>query len=208
MFVREVSQNQIRVEYDSISIPCEVRRSKRKSYALEIGEEGNVILKVPLCPSWVFVEQFLTEKENWIINKYRKQHQRIKELNTWKIENGLSEQQEIALVKRYREAAKEYIPKRAAYYREQTGGTYERISIREQKTRWGSCSSRGTLSFNWRLMLAPPRVLDYVVVHELCHLKHMNHSKAFWNAVEEVIPDYRECRKWLRENGMKLQHQI
>lgn len=117
---------------------------------------------------------------------------------------NMTTQQKQALEKRYRQAAAEYIPQRVAYYHQFTGGSYQRISIRAQHTRWGSCSSRGTLSFNWRLMLAPPRVLDYVVVHELCHLNHMDHSRNFWNAVGEVMPDYKKYKKWLKENGAQL----
>ena len=111
--------------------------------------------------------------------------------------------QKQAFEKRYRQAAASYFPMRVAYYHQFTGGTYSRITIRGQHTRWGSCSSRGTLSFNWRLMMAPPKVLDYVVVHE-CHLKHMDHSRNFWNAVAEVMPDYKEQKKWLKEHGMEL----
>lgn len=116
----------------------------------------------------------------------------------------LEQNQRQYLEKRYREAAKEYIPKRVDYFIALTGGSYERITVRGQKTRWGSCSSRGTLSFNWKLMLAPPAILDYVVVHELCHLTHMNHSREFWQAVERVLPDYKERRRWLREHGDEL----
>lgn len=112
--------------------------------------------------------------------------------------------QKQAMEKRYRQAAAEYIPQRVAYYQQFTGGTFKKITIRGQYTRWGSCSSSGTLSFNWRLMLAPPRVLDYVVVHELCHLKHMDHSRDFWNAVAKIMPDYKEHRTWLKINGAQL----
>ena len=106
--------------------------------------------------------------------------------------------------KRYRSTARSILENRVAYYHRFTGGNYTSVTVRDQKTRWGSCSSRGTLSFNYRLIFAPPIVLDYVVVHELCHLTHMNHSKDFWNMVESVMPDYREQRKWLREHAMEL----
>lgn len=106
--------------------------------------------------------------------------------------------------RRYRQAARDYFTKRCAYYRQFTGGSYTRITIRNQKTRWGSCSSTGTLSFNYRLMFAPPRVLDYVVVHELCHLTHMNHSRDFWNLVASVMPDYKQYKVWLKEHGQEL----
>lgn len=105
---------------------------------------------------------------------------------------------------RYRNAAREHFTKRVEHYLPITGGSYTRITIRDQKTRWGSRSSSGTLSFNYRLMYAPPRVLDYVVVHELCHITHMNHSKEFWNMVASIMPDYKECRTWLKDHGREL----
>lgn len=108
------------------------------------------------------------------------------------------------LEQRYRTAAKDYFTKRVTFYHQTTGGVYHTITIRDQKSRWGSCSSRGTLSFNYRLMFAPPRVLDYVVVHELCHLTHMNHSASFWTMVEQVMPDYRIHKQWLRDHGHEL----
>ena len=108
------------------------------------------------------------------------------------------------LEKRYRSAARAQFEQRCAYFHQFTGGSYTSVTIRDQKTRWGSCSSRGTLSFNYRLIFAPPAVLDYVVVHELCHLTHMNHSKEFWNMVGSVMPDYKTHKKWLREHGQEL----
>ncbi|MDE5589484.1 MAG: M48 family metallopeptidase [Acetatifactor sp.] len=108
------------------------------------------------------------------------------------------------LEKRYRSAARTQFEQRCAYFHQFTGGSYTSVTIRDQKTRWGSCSSRGTLSFNYRLIFAPPTVLDYVVVHELCHLTHMNHSKEFWNMVGSVMPDYKTHKKWLREHGQEL----
>ncbi len=84
------------------------------------------------------------------------------------------------------------------------GLSYGRVTIRDQRTRWGSCSSRGTLSFNWRLVLAPPAVLDYVIVHEVCHLRHPDHSARFWRLVAERRPDYRAQRAWLHRHGAEL----
>ena len=103
-----------------------------------------------------------------------------------------------------REKLVERIRSRVNHYAPLMGVHPGRITIRDQKSRWGSCSSAGTLSFNYRLMMAPPRVLDYVVVHELCHLTHMNHSKDFWNMVERILPDYKESKNWLKEHGKEL----
>lgn len=91
-----------------------------------------------------------------------------------------------------------------SYFAKQIGVTYGRITIRNQKTRWGSCSSKGNLNFNCLVMLTPLEVIDYVVVHELCHRKEMNHSKAFWAEVEKVLPNYKEQVKWLKENGGQI----
>lgn len=108
------------------------------------------------------------------------------------------------LEKRYRDAARTVLESRTAHYQRITGGRYTSVTVRDQKTRWGSCSSRGTLSFNYRLIFAPPAILDYVVVHELCHLTHMNHSEDFWSMVAGVMPEYKEYRRWLREHGGEL----
>lgn len=99
----------------------------------------------------------------------------------------------------YAARAVSIIPARVAYYQKQMGVSIGRICIKDVRSRWGSCSSKRNLNFNWRLVMAPLSVLDYVVVHELCHLKEMNHSKAFWALVEEILPDYTMQRKWLKE---------
>ncbi|MBQ7933422.1 MAG: M48 family metallopeptidase [Lachnospiraceae bacterium] len=116
------------------------------------------------------------------------------------------------LERRYREKARLQITTRVQYYIAQMQQmhiegictSFSTLSIRDQKSRWGSCSSRGTLSFNYRLIFAPSRVLDYVVVHELCHLTHMNHSKDFWSLVARVMPDYKQQKHWLRDHGQEL----
>jgi hypothetical protein len=104
----------------------------------------------------------------------------------------------------YRGRAREALSTVASRESERLGLEYTRLAIRDQRTRWGSCSTRGTLSFNWRLMLAPIDVLEYVVVHELCHLREHNHSRAFWRLVERARPQFRGERAWLREYGPEL----
>jgi predicted metal-dependent hydrolase len=103
-----------------------------------------------------------------------------------------------------RARAREAIERIAAAETGRLGVSYRRVRIADQRTRWGSCSPGGTLSFSWRLALAPPQVLDYVVVHELCHLREANHGPRFWALVERLRPGYREPRGWLREHGHAL----
>lgn len=100
--------------------------------------------------------------------------------------------------------AKQILPERIAYFASLLGVSYGRITIRAQRSRWGSCSAKGNLNFNCLLMLVPPEVRDYVVVHELCHRLELNHSSKFWAWVERVVPDYKLHRTWLRDNGSSL----
>lgn len=104
----------------------------------------------------------------------------------------------------YRNKAGAVIRERVGYYQPIVGVKPVNIRIKEQKRRWGSCSSLGNLNFNWRLAMAPQPVVDYVLVHELCHLIHLNHSKEFWSLVQAVLPDYEQRRQWLKKNGGKL----
>jgi len=109
-----------------------------------------------------------------------------------------------ALERWYRRAAREEIGPRAERSAAAIGRPYRSLTIRGQRTRWGSCSSTGALSFNWRLLLAPEDVLDYVVWHEACHLAVLDHSARFWALVERHLPGYREPRAWLRRHGPTL----
>lgn len=114
----------------------------------------------------------------------------------------------VALERWLIQQARMIIPVRVMYFQQVTEGKVNDIRIKDQKTRWGSCSSKRNLNFNWRLVMAPPEVLDYVVVHELCHLTHMNHSRDFWNMVGTVMPEYKERKKWLRENQERLMDDV
>ena len=181
------------------SLPYEIIKSNRKSIGIEIKQGGCILVRIPKNLTKFQMDSILDKKQDWILETYLKQ----KDTPILRKETSSNPQLQY-LEKQYKKAAAEYIPKRVEYFISLTGGNYFRITIRDQKTRWGSCSSNGTLSFNWRLMLAPPHVLDYVVVHELCHLTYMNHSRDFWGKVEDVIPDYKIHKKWLKENGGTL----
>ena len=104
----------------------------------------------------------------------------------------------------YRERARTVLTERVEFFVHEHGFEIGKIRITSARTRWGSCSSKNALSFTWRLVMVPLDVIDYVVVHELCHLKEMNHSRAFWAQVEAILPDYKRRRKWLKDNGAKL----
>lgn len=101
-------------------------------------------------------------------------------------------------------AARELLSQRVCSFARAFGLTYRKIRISSARTRWGACSTSGTLSFNWRLVMAPPQVVDYVVVHELAHLRQPNHSPAFWDEVAKMMPDYAHHRAWLKKNGSRL----
>jgi len=121
--------------------------------------------------------------------------------NTINVKCNNSEDVKVILIKWYKAQASCYIKERANYYQNIIGVKPEKISIKNQKTLWGSCSSKKNLNFNIRLIMMPDYVIDYVIVHELCHLIHFNHSKEFWKKVEEIIPNYIEVRKYLKQNG-------
>lgn len=104
----------------------------------------------------------------------------------------------------YRREARQRLGRAAEVHAPRLGVRFTALSVRDQRTRWGSCSRNGRLSFSWRLVLAPPFVLDYVVVHELCHVREFNHSRAFWRLVESARPDWRDAAGWLREHGHEL----
>ncbi len=104
----------------------------------------------------------------------------------------------------YRREALEAVRERVEFYQLLIGKTPRRVAIREQKTRWGSCSSQGNLNFNWKIVMAPAQVINYIVVHEMCHLLYLNHSREYWNLVAGIMPDYKEMKDWLKKNGYQL----
>lgn len=172
----------------------ELIRSDRKTIAIQIKGDGLVIVRAPLRMPAAQIRQFVASKADWIAS-HLAQTRRPKQVEPPFTAEELHQLADIAV---------QDLPRRVAHYAALVGVAYGRITIRAQKTRWGSCSAKGNLNFNCLLMLCPEDVRDYVVVHELCHRKELNHSKRFWNEVARVMPDYRERKKWLAENGEEL----
>ena len=173
----------------------EIIKSNRKSIALEIKPDGRVICRAPRGMKDREIEKFIHNHELWIKRTL------IKVENSEKEKGEFLSEEELELLKKQ---ARKIIPDRVKYYASIIGVDYGRIAIRSQKTRWGSCSTKGNLNFNCRLMLAPIEVLDSVIVHELCHRKEMNHSKKFYALVHRYYPEYDKWNKWLKENGDSL----
>lgn len=204
---------------------------RAKHIRISIGFDGMKVT-TPKGINIDFVERFIHSKEKWIIEhciKHKEEinHQLYYEGNeiSYNIAKGLKENSielknnilNINLIKDldpeeihsiikgwYIKKATESFNKSIKVYSQLIGVKFNRICLREQKTRWGSCSSKGNLNFNWKLIMAPSFVLDYIVVHELCHLIHMNHSKSFWCEVERFMPSYKVAEQWLKLNSGKL----
>ena len=166
-------------------------RTRRKTIALVMLPGGALEVRCPLWTTDQQVRSFVESKRDWIEKQFARQIP---------LEPVFTVQQLAALTRQTRDL----VSRRVAYFAPLVGVSYGRVSIRKQKTRWGSCSGKGNLNFNCLLALMPAGVLDYVVVHELCHRKEMNHSPRFWTLVERQIPDYKEKRKWLKDNGRAL----
>ena len=116
-------------------------------------------------------------------------------------DNGSVPDADAAFKEFYREKAKRRIPERVAFYEDRMGVESKAVKVIDLKNRWASCSPGGNVNFHWKCMMAPPTVLDYIVVHELVHVIHPNHTDAFWNEVDKVMPDYGDRKEWLRVNG-------
>lgn len=172
-------------------------RSNRKTMSLEVQPTGEVIVRAPQKMPMAKIQQFVAEKESWILKHLNRIESRK---DAGLVPEPLTDQE----LQKLADLALNVLPERVKLYAAQMGVTYSRITIRCQKTRWGSCTREGNLNFNCLLMLAPEAVQNYVVVHELCHRLEMNHSKRFWEQVEKVMPDYKIHQKWLKENSAQL----
>lgn len=173
----------------------EIIRSERKTVAIQIKSDGRVVVRAPMRMSGADITRLVEEKSDWI-EKHMAQLRR----QSGSAEPAFTPEQ----LRQLAEAARQNLPRRVARFAPLVGVSYGRVTIRAQKSRWGSCSSKGNLNFNCLLMLCPEDVRDYVVVHELCHRKEMNHSRRFWQELARVLPEYEKQRQWLKINGSSL----
>lgn len=162
--------------------------SKRKTLCLQVMDTGEVIARVPLQTSQQRIQAFIDSHESWIERSLVKARQRQNATVYLTSER----------VEELRLEAQSHLVPRVYELANQMGVRPRGVTIRNQKTRWGSCSARQTLSLNCQLMVLPPELRDYVIVHELCHLVHFNHSSSFWGLVSECLPDAQNLRKRLR----------
>ena len=216
--------------------PDRVCRSKRKTIALIMEQDGTLEVRAPKQMTDKQILEFVQSKASWIRKRkaaiqagppphayrqgeeflylgklyalrYVKEQRKTVQFNGTSIDlrtSGLPDAAEW-VEGWYRFRAREYLTERLAHYGQVYGFTYKTLRINGARTRWGSCNAkRKSLNFTWRLMMAPAEIVDYVVVHELCHLRHANHSAIFWAEVEGILPDYKQRRKWLKDNGIKL----
>lgn len=172
-------------------------RSNRKTVSIQVNQDLSITVRAPQRVTQKEIKRILEKNDSWIqkhIEMLREKQAEAEDVKKLTAEE----------IKTLAEQALKLIPQRVEYFARQVGVTYGRITIRNQKTRWGSCSSKGNLNFNCLLMLAPKEILDYVVVHELCHRKEMNHSKAFWDEVAKILPDYKKQVQWLKNEGGRI----
>lgn len=180
-----------------MEISYQLIRSSRKTISIEIKPGGQIVVRAPHRTARREIDQFICSKSDWIEKHVRESVSRAAAAP----KAARLTQDEIQALA---EDALKDIPERVRRFAPQIGVSYGRITIRNQKTRWGSCSSKGNLNFNCLLMLAPPEVRDYVVVHELCHRLEMNHSARFWAEVRRVLPEYELRKTWLKQYGTEI----
>jgi len=214
-------------------LPDQIIRSKRKTLSISINENAELIVRAPNRISDQKIQDFINEKENWITRNQSvvkaRDEDTAKEKNMLlylgtlfplKTDNetkkiyfngeeflaGLQNKEKTnkSLKTWYKNKFKEVAVPRLFYFAEKHNLQVNQVRIKEQKTLWGSCSSRNNINLNFLLIMAPLKVIDYVIIHELAHTIHKNHSVNFWNAVEEIMPNYKEAKRWLKENGYRL----
>ena len=180
-----------------MNITYSIVRSSRRTLSVEIKSDGQVLVRAPYRVTNQEIDRFIRQKADWI-------EKHLKLVKEKRAARPAVQHLTMDEIRSLADEALKDLPERVNRLAPLVGVTYGRITVRNQKTRWGSCSSKGNLNFNCLLMLTPPEVRDYVVVHELCHRLEMNHSKRFWANVERILPDYRERKQWLKDHGSEI----
>ena len=213
-----------------------ILRSKRKTIALIVENDGSVSVRAPMRMSATDIQKFVAKHANWVIKKQTEiramprtqpkkyvpgetflylgrdyaleamegQQKKLVLEDGFKIARSVLGDAELVFRNWYRQQSREIIEERAAFLAGKHAFHYDRIRITSARTRWGSCSANGTLSFSWRLIMTPLDIVDYVIIHELAHTVHHNHSKRFWGLVEKILPDYKDRRKRLKQYGKQV----
>lgn len=181
-----------------------IKRSRRRSLEIEISKSKEVIVRAPLRTPNSEIRAFIQEHKEWIQDSLKKAKAQELAYQDHLREIGADKPYTEEELLQMKKDAIKLLPSRCEYYAPLMGVSYNRIAIKAQRSRWGSCSTKKNLNFNCLLMLCPEEIQDYVVVHELSHLKEMNHSPAFWAEVGKILPDYKKRRRWLRSQGEAL----
>jgi predicted metal-dependent hydrolase len=168
-------------------------RSRRRTLAIEVNKKAELIVRAPLRVSERQINAFVWKSRAWIEQTQQEVRGKIEQGAVRRSKDPFDEPW-------YRDRAAQIIPERVEYYAGQLGLEYTRVRISGAKRIWGSCSAKNSLSFSWRLAMAPMEIIDYIVVHELTHTIHRNHGKLFWRRVGKTIPDHQRRRRWLRNN--------
>ena len=214
--------------------PNKIIRSKRKTLSLTINDNAELIIRAPKRLSIEKIQDFINEKENWINRKKRLIENQIKDVTSNHnkllylgnlfpiyVEQNASKELfftgeefiansiepdslSLSIKKWYKNKFKEIALPRVAYFANKHHLMVNQVRIKNQKTMWGSCSSKNNINLNYLLLMAPMGVIDYVIVHELVHTIHRNHSTDFWDSVESIMPEFQEHKRWLKKNGYKL----
>ena len=214
--------------------PNKIIRSKRKTLSLTINENAELIIRAPKRLSIEKIQDFINEKENWINRKKRLIENQIKDVTSnhnkllylgnlfpINVEQNASKELfftgeefianslepdslSLSIKKWYKNKFKEIALPRVVYFANKHNLMVNQVRIKNQKTMWGSCSSKNNINLNYLLLMAPMGVIDYVIVHELVHTIHRNHSTDFWDSVESIMPEFQEHKRWLKKNGYKL----
>ena len=194
-----------------MSHPYKLVRSRRRSIALMISSDATLVVRAPIFVSRSRIESLIERKKDWISKHLERKRQvktgAKKELLFLGEANPMAFESREKMVAWYRKQAREILTQRMEYWSTLSGWQFKSMSINGARTRWGSCGPKNSINFSWRLVMAPMHVVDYVVVHELAHTVVKNHSRKFWEAVAGVMPDYKERRRWLRENEGRMEGQ-